>query len=461
MSSDVSLLSTLFGDAAIDAALNERARLQGMLDFEAALARAEARCGVIPRHAVAAIESACAADLYDIPALAAATALAGNPAIALVRALTAEVASHDAESARWVHWGATSQDAIDTGGVLQLRDVLDAFEPRLDVLIASLRVMADRERATVMPGRTLLQAAVPVTLGLKAAGWLDALSRSRVRLSELRGRALALQFGGAAGTLASLHGRGLEVAQALADDLGLSLPALPWHSARDRIAETGAVFGLIAGTLGKIARDIVLLMQTEIGEAFEPAADGKGGSSAMPHKRNPVACLAAIANATRVPGLIATLFSALPQEHERGVGGWHAEWDTLPQILRLTAGSLSQVSGVIDGLELDRERMRAHLDIGGGSLYAEAVAVKLSESLGKQAAHQLVESAAKQAIVDRRHLRNVLAEQAQVMAILSPDALTALFAADSALGMNDHWIDRAIRADEDDALRPSRTTPPL
>jgi len=444
MPSSFSLLNPLFGDPDIDALFDDVARVQGMLDVEAALALAEARCGVIPEAALAPIQAACQARHYDLAALGQATALAGNPAIPLVKALTAQVEAADADAARWVHWGATSQDVIDSGNVLQLRAALDALQPKLAALCAAVRTLAQRERDTGLPGRTLLQQAVPVTFGLKAAGWLDALQRAQRRLQALREDALVLQFGGAAGTLASLQTQGLAVAQALAQALHLPLPALPWHAARDRIVEIGSAFALLAGTLGKIATDIVLLMQSEVAEAFEPAAAGKGGSSAMPHKRNPVGCVAAIAAATRVPGLVATLYAALPQPHERAAGQWHAEWDTLPEIVRLSAGSLAQMRIVIDGLQLDRARMRAHLDSHGGLLYAEAVSVALAATLGKAAAHALVEEAARHALQQGRHLRDVLGADARVTAVLDGDRLQALFAADSWRGMADTWIDRVL-----------------
>ncbi|MGB9100378.1 MAG: lyase family protein, partial [Stenotrophomonas indicatrix] len=308
----------------------------------------------------------------------------------------------------------------------------------------ALARLAEAERGTGLPGRTLLQQAVPVTFGLKAAGWLDALQRSQRRLDALAADTLVLQFGGAAGTLASLQTRGLDVAEALAAELQLPLPALPWHTARDRIAEFGSVFALLTGSLGKIATDIVLLMQSEVAEAFEPAGEGKGGSSAMPHKRNPVGCVAAIAAATRVPGLLSTLFTAMPQPHERAAGQWHAEWDTVPEIVRLCAGSLAQVDVVVQGLQLDRERMRQHLDSHGGLLYAEAVAVTLGERIGKPAAHALVEQAARQALAQSQHLRVVLGQMPEVTAQLSAAQLDALFAADSWRGMADTWIDRVL-----------------
>ncbi|TQU81639.1 3-carboxy-cis,cis-muconate cycloisomerase, partial [Xanthomonas perforans] len=326
----------------------------------------------------------------------------------------------------------------------QLRAALDLLLPRLHALCADLAVLAERERNTGLPGRTLLQQAVPVTFGLKVAGWLDALQRAQRRLHALRHDALVLQFGGAAGTLASLQGRGLEVAQALASALALPLPALPWHTARDRIVEVGCAFGLLAGTLGKIGGDVVLLMQTEVGEAFEPAAAGKGGSSAMPHKRNPVSSVAAVAAATRVPGLVATLFSAMAQPHERAAGQWHAEWDTLPQIVCLTAGSLAQMQLCLSGLELDRPRMQAHLDSHGGLLYAEAAVFALAPHLGKPQAHALVEQAALRAQAQQRHLREVLGEHAQVSAVLTHAQLQAVFDSASWRGMSSVWIDRVL-----------------
>ncbi|MCC4619926.1 3-carboxy-cis,cis-muconate cycloisomerase [Xanthomonas cassavae CFBP 4642] len=444
MSATSSLLGSLFGDAACDALFDDAARVQAMLHFEAALAGAQAQCGVIPADAAHAIAAACDVQRYDLAVLAQATALAGNPAIPLVKALTARVGAHDAAAARWVHWGATSQDVIDTGTVLQLRAALELLLPRLQQLCGELAELAARERATGLPGRTLLQQAVPVTFGLKAAGWLDALQRAHRRLHALRADALVLQFGGAAGTLASLQARGLDVAQALATTLALPLPAVPWHTARDRIVEVGCAFGLLAGTLGKIGGDVVLLMQSEVGEAFEPSAAGKGGSSAMPHKRNPVSSVAAVAAATRVPGLVATLFSAMLQPHERAAGQWHAEWDTLPQIVRLTAGSLAQMQACLAGLDLDRTRMRTHLDSHGGVLYAEAAVFALAAQLGKPQAHALVEQAVVLAQAQQRHLREVLGDDPQVSAVLTHAQLQAVFDSDSWRGLSSVWIDRVL-----------------
>jgi 3-carboxy-cis,cis-muconate cycloisomerase len=297
----------------------------------------------------------------------------------------------------------------------------------------------------VLAGRTWLQHAAPVTLGLKAAGWLDAVERHRTRFAEVGGRALVLQFGGATGTLAALGERGLAVSHALARELDLTLPAVPWHAHRDRIAEVGTTLGLLVGTLGKIARDVSLLMQTDVAEAFEPGAAGRGGSSTMPHKRNPVTAAVVLAAATRAPGLVATLLSAMVQEHERGLGGWHAEWETLPQLCVLTAGALRQMAETIEGLELDEGRMRANLDATQGQILAEAVTMALGERIGRLSAHELVERACHHAAVTRRHLRDVLGEDPAVTAHLTPAALDHLLDPLHYVGVAAAFVDRVLK----------------
>src|SRR5215470_14750456 len=331
----MSLLGRLFRWDAVEQFLGDRARVQSLLDFEAALARAEARTGVVPAAAASVIAARCSADLVDMEALARGAALAGNLAIPLVKQLTALVAADDAEAARFVHWGATSQDAIDTGLVLRLRGATRQIAAELERLAGALASLADAHRDTLVAGRTWMQQAVPTSFGLKAAGWLDAVQRHRERLAELRRRALVLQFGGAVGTLAALGERGNDVAAALAEELELSRPDLPWHAHRDRVAEVATTLGLLTGTLGKIARDLSLHSQTEVAELFEPGGEGRGGSSTMPHKRNPVASAVVLAAATRVPGLVATLLAAMLQEEERGLGGWQAEWEVLPEVVGL------------------------------------------------------------------------------------------------------------------------------
>ena len=443
-SPSLTLLGPLFAGDATTAVFNDRARLQAMLDFEAALARAEAAAGLFPTAAADSIARACKADLFDIAVLARDTAAAGNPAIPMVKQLTALVAKQDEAAARFVHWGATSQDAIDTGLVLQMRVGIAVLEPDLHRLTAALAALAETHANAVMIGRTLLQQAVPVTFGLKAAGWLAAVDRTRARLASAGRASQVLQFGGAAGTLAALGDRGLDVAGALAKALDLDLPTLPWHGSRDRLVDVAAALGLLVGTLGKMARDISLLMQTEVAEAFEPAGHGRGGSSTMPHKRNPIACAVALAAATRVPNLVATLLAAMPQEQERGLGGWHTEWETLPEIFLLSSGALHHMADAIAGLTLDTDRMRENIEATRGLVMAEAVTMALADRIGKQEAHHLVESACRDALAERAHLRDVLARDPAITALLTPDALVRLFAPESYLGMAERFVQRAL-----------------
>ncbi|MDN5515041.1 MAG: 3-carboxy-cis,cis-muconate cycloisomerase [Pseudomonas sp.] len=419
-------------------------RVQGMLDFEAALARAEARVGLIPAEAVAPIEAACKAELYDYPALAQAIATAGNSAIPLVKALGKRIAATDPEAERYVHLGATSQDAMDSGLVLQLRAAIGLLESDLAKLADALAVQAERHIDTPLAGRTWLQQATPVTLGMKLAGVLGAITRHRQRLSELKSRLLSLQFGGASGSLAALGEAGWAVSGALAQELELTLPEQPWHTQRDRLVEFASLLGMIAGSLGKLGRDLSLLMQTEAGEVFEPSAPGKGGSSTMPHKRNPVSAAVLIGAATRAPGLVATMFSAMPQEHERSLGLWHAEWDTLPELCCLVSGALQQALLVVPGLEVDAARMRANLELTQGLVLAEAVSIALAQKIGRDAAHHLIEQCCKQAVREGAHLRAVLGANAEVSAQLSADELDRLLDAAHYLGQARRWVERAV-----------------
>lgn len=442
----MSLLEPLFRWEIIDNLFTDRARLQGMLDFEAALARAEARVGVIPEGAAQAIAAKCHSELFDVPPLAHATALAGNPAIPLVKQLTALVGKDDEEAKRYVHWGATSQDAIDTGFVLQLREALARIAAELDRFSGTLTKLAEKHRATVVAGRTWMQQALPTTFGLKAAGWLDAIDRHRGRLGETQRRALVLQFGGAVGTLAALDKKGLEVADALGAELRLTVPNLPWHGHRDRVVEVATTLGLCTGTLGKIARDISLLSQTEVAEVFEPAVEGRGGSSTLPHKRNPVAAAIVLTAATRVPGLVSSMLTAMVQEQERGLGGWHAEWEVMPELIGLAGGALHHLTETMAGLEVDANRMRKNLDATNGLIFAEAVQMALGKVVGRMAAHELVEAACKRAEEKNRNLREVLADDAEVMRHLKAQDLERLFDARQYLGVSDGLIERVIHA---------------
>jgi 3-carboxy-cis,cis-muconate cycloisomerase len=442
----MALFDPLFGSPAMREVFCDEARIQRMLDFEAALARAEASCGVIPVVAAQKIASKCNVQLIDFHALAAATSDSVNPAIPLVKQLTSLVAKEDADAARYVHWGGTSQDANDTGLVLQLRQAFDILENDLAALCNGLAQLAQKHRSTPIAGRTLMQHALPTTFGVKVAGWLDAMTRHRRRFVETRKRVLVLQFGGAVGTLAALREKGLPVAEALAAELQLELPAMPWHTQRDRMAETATTLGLCVGTLGKMARDISLHMQTEIAEVSEPAGEGRGGSSSMPHKRNPVSAMIVLSAATRIPGLVSTMLSAMVQEDERGVGNWHAEWETLPEIVRLTAGALHQMATIVPHLEINTANMTRNLDATNGLIFAEAVAIAMAAHIGKSAAHALVDEASKRVRESGKHLRAVLAENSKFKHQLSSAELDRLFDPKKYLGASEECVDRVIDA---------------
>ena len=440
----MSLLDALFRYDALDKLFSDEARLQGMLDFEAALARAEASCGIVPESQAQIIAARCRAENFDLSAIAKDAALAGNLAIPLVRKLTELVAHEDKDAARFVHWGATSQDAIDTGCILQVRGAFDFLDQDLARLTGTLVTLAETHRATPVAARTWLQQALPTTFGFIVAGWLDAVSRHRERFAEIRPRVLALQFGGAVGTLAALGGRGPEVAKTLADDLRLSLASIPWHTHRDRIAEIATTLGLCTGTLGKIARDISLHGQTEIAELSEPVVEGRGGSSTMPHKRNPVTCAVVLSAATRIPGLVTSLLSAMLQEEQRGLGGWHAEWETLPDIICLSGGALHHLAEMLPGLEVDTERMRHNLELTNGLIFAEAVTVALGDRMGKMPAHLLVEAACKKAREQKRHLKDILREESGLRGHLTPADLESLFDVRNYLGSAEEFIRRIV-----------------
>ncbi len=441
----VRLLDRLFTTGPMREIFSGRCRLQRMLDFEAALARALVRAGIAPASILPAIEPQCDANLLDLDELSDGAALAGNLAIPLVKALTGLVAKTDPVAAGFVHCGATSQDVIDTGLILQLRDALCQIDQGLVEMSGELRRLAEKHKSTLQVGRTWLQQAPPVTFGLLVAGWLSAVERHRARLVETRQRALVLQFGGAVGTLAALGDRGLIVAAALADELQLTLPDLPWHAQRDRIAEVATTLGLLTGSLGKMARDISLMAQTEVGEVSEPGPPGRGGSSTMPHKRNPVGSAVVLAAALRVPALVSVMLAAMVQEHERGLGGWHAEWETLPEICMLSVGALSQLTNVLSGIEIHEERMAANLDATRGLILSEAVAVALGKQIGRSKAHTVLEQACRRAVESGRHLREVLMEDAEVRAHLSPEEIESLLDPKNYTGSAEALVERVLR----------------
>jgi len=330
-----------------------------------------------------------------------------------------------------------------------LRAAIDALLGDLDRAIAGFAKLALAHRNTAIVARTWLQHALPMPFGLKLAEYAAALHRSRTRLKALRTSALALQFGGAAGTLAALGDKGMAVAEQLARELKLPLPDAPWHTHRDRIAEAASVFAILSGTCGKIARDVSLMMQTDVGEAFEPSGQGRGGSSTMPHKRNPVAAASALAAATMAPNLAATIFAAQVQDHERSAGPWHAEWPTLPTLTLVTSGALAAIVDIAEGLEVDAARMRQNLDATHGLIMAEAVTMALAEKIGKSDAHHLIEEDSRKAIAAKRNLRDVLADDARVTAHLDAARLAKLFEPMAYQGVSQTLIDRLLASLDD------------
>jgi 3-carboxy-cis,cis-muconate cycloisomerase len=391
---DSAILRDAFGTPAMRAVFSDEAAVRRYVEVEVALAAAEAGAGVIPAAAAEAIRAGARPDAIDLAKLKAETDLVGYPIVGLVH----QFASQVGEAGRYVHWGATTQDIMDTATVLQIRDALALVEADLDAIEAALAALAASHSATVMAGRTHLQHALPVTFGYKTAVWLAMIRRHRQRLAELRPRVLVGQFAGAAGTLASLGEKGLAVHDALMDELGLGRPAAPWHVARDAFAETVSFLGLVTGSLAKIATDVMLLMQTEVAEAFEPFVAGRGSSSTMPQKRNPISCELIVAAARIVRGHVGLMLDAMAADHERATGPWHLEWVAIPEAFLAAGGALRQARFMLEGLIVDAGRMRRNLEITGGLIVAEAVMMALAPHTGRGAAHDLVYGACRAAL---------------------------------------------------------------
>lgn len=418
-------LADLFSDQSV---------LQAMLDFESALARAEARVGVIPRSAANAIRKAAKAETFDIANLAVATLRAGTPGIPLAKALTDKVRTTDADAAGYVHWGATSQDVADTALVLLLKRAEPILSEDLVRLRRALRKLSQEHKQTVMLGRTLVQPAPPITFGLKAAGWAASVQRSKENLDSAFSPVLVLQLGGASGTLASLGKKGVDVARVLAGELKLGFPEAPWHTQREALATLMCACGVLTGSLGKIARDISLLMQAEIAELAEPGGNGRGGSSTMPHKRNPIACTLTLAAAQRVPGLVASFLSGMVQEHERGAGGWQAEWPTVGSIIQATGLAVASMAEVAEGLTVNAARMRSNIEATHGAIFAERAMMLLGAKLGRDVAHKILQDALKKSTNEKRHLSEVLAKIPEVANHLDRTALRRLESPEQYLG---------------------------
>jgi 3-carboxy-cis,cis-muconate cycloisomerase len=432
----VTPFSAIFMSQELRAAVSDRAWLQGMLDAERALAQAGVAVGLVPQVAATRIAEVCRAELYDPARLAEDGRRVGNPAEPLVRELRAAVGD---EVANFVHLGATSQDIVDTAAMLVSRRTGDLVLTELDRLADGCAALARAHRSTPMAARTLLQQAVPTTFGLKAAGWLDAVVHARGRLAAVRDERLAVQLGGAAGTLAALGDRALEIVHIFARELDLAEPPLPWHANRQRIAELGAALGMAAGAAAKIGGDVVLLAQSEVAEVAESSS---GGSSTMPQKRNPVRSTLAVACARLANAHAGALLGDLAHEHERGVGGWHAEWEALSGALAFAGGATEAAADAVTGLEVDDERMRANVDASGGLVLAERVAFALTPRLGRSEAHEVVAEAARSS-----SFRDALAADARVG--LAQEELDALLDPVGYLGAAEALVDRALRAYED------------
>lgn len=436
------LFDRLSGSSRVDGELSDRAWLQAMLDTERALAAAGARAGLVPPEVADAVALACSADDYDAGQLGLDALAAGNPVVPLVRMLSARL---PLGAEPFVHLGATSQDILDTAASLVSYRALGPLLADLEATTSALADLAGTHRRTLVAARTLLQHALPTTFGLKCAGWMVALDAAHQDLSRVRESRLAIQLGGAAGTLASLGDPGLTVARFLAAELGLVEPVVPWHTDRTRVGQLAGALGTTAAALGKVALDVVLLAQTEVGEVAAGVA-GEGGSSTMPHKRNPVGAVLARAAVQRAPGLVATLLAAGQQEHERAAGAWHAEWETLRELLHVVGGASGHVRAVVETLGVHPDRAEANLGLTRGLLLAEAVAARLTPIMGRADAHDAVERACRSAAARGRPLREELSSSEELRGRLSEAELDLVLDPGSYIGAAEALVDRALDA---------------
>ena len=434
------LINSLATTEALASAFSDRTLLQAMVDFEAALARAEAGLGLIPESAGDAIGRVAVAHHLDLDDIVAGARAHATASIAMVRALEVRVAAVDPEAARYVHLGATSQDVFDTALILCIRAAWASITTDHLRLSSALERLAETHAGSVMLGRTLLQPAAPITFGLKAASWLGAVTRSWRSWAAAHEHAMVLQFGGAAGTLAVLGTDGVAVEQALARELDLAVPDAPWHAHRDRLAALVAASGVYTMTLGKVARDVSLLMQHEVGEALEPG----GSSSAMPHKRNPSGCAVVLAAATRMPGLVATMLASGTHEHERAVGGWHAEGPVVADAIQTTGSALSAMADVVEALTVDPARMRQNIDATRGGIFAERLAMMIAPKVGRTRAAELVRNAVTAAQQSGATLTDAVAAMPELSSLLSAADVAGLAVPDTYLGSADRFRQRLL-----------------
>jgi len=420
---------------------SDEARVQYYLDIEAALATVQARLGIIPQKAADEICRHCAVEQYDMAKLKTQTERIGYPVLPVVQQLVALCKDGLGE---WCHWGATTQDITDTATVLQIRDALKLIEDDLNAIGDSLADLAKRHRDTPMAARSNLQQAVPITFGYKMAVILAGIERHKERLKQMRPRVLVGEFGGAAGNLSSLGTRGLEVQQALMKELGLGQPEIAWHTMHDRFAEVGCFLGLVTGTVNKVATDVKLMMQTEVEEVFEPFHQGRGSSSTMPQKRNPISTLYITATTAMVRQHVAALLNAMDQDHERATGNWEIEWIAMPEIFCLAAGALAQGRFLIGGLQVNPEKMRANLDVTRGLIVSEAVMMGLGPHLGRQRAHDLVYDICRKVIETGRNFLDLLAEDPEISKHVARPELAKLVDPANYLGLCGKMVDRVL-----------------
>ena len=438
---DSAIFRDIFSTEAMRRVFSDENRIQKYLDFEAALACAQARLGIIPREACDEILRHCKVEQYDIAKLKQQTERIGYPVLPVVQQLVALCRDGLGE---WCHWGATTQDITDTATILQIREALVLIESDINAISNSLAELARKYRDTPMAGRSNLQQAVPITFGYKMATILAAFERHKQRLAEMRKRVFVFEFGGAAGTLSSLGKDGLKVQVELAKELNLAQPEIAWHTVRDRIAEVGCFLGLVTGICGKIAFDVKLMMQTEVEEVFEPFHEGRGSSSTMPQKRNPISSVYITAQTSVVRQHVAALLDAMVEDHERATGPWEIEWIVLPEIFSLSAGALSQTKNLVAGLQVDEKRMRANLDITRGLIMSEAVMMGLGPHLGRQYAHDLVYDICRQVVATGRPLVDLLAENKEITKHFDRAALAKLCDPANYLGQAGEMVDRVL-----------------
>lgn len=438
---DSEIFGNLFGTAAMRQVFADETVIQRYLDVEAALARVQGRLGMIPQEAAEEISARAKFEYFDFEAYKRGVERVSYPISPLVEGIVAMCRDGLGE---YSHWGTTTQDIMDSATSLQIRDALAILQDDLDAVAAALAKLAREHRDTPVAGRSHLQHALPVTFGYKAAVWLSGIERQRQRLDELRPRATLAQFSGAAGTLASLGPDGLKVQEALADELGLGRPEIAWHTMRDNIAEVVSWLGLLTGTLGKIGTDVLMMTQTEVAELYEPYAHGRGASSTMPQKRNPISCELMVVAARAMRQHVAMMLDAMLQDHERASGSWHVEWIALPQSFILAAGALAQGRFLLEGLVVDKARMRRNLDLTDGMIVSEAVMMGLAPHMGRQVAHDAVYDACRAALDAGRPLYDVLIELPEITEKLSHDEIAALCDPANYTGLAGEMVDRLL-----------------